>query len=257
VLLWTMSDLHLELSRWDLPAGDARPAFDVMVVAGDLIPRAERGVRWLLERVTDRPVIYVPGNHEFYGADIDVTVEKARAAAAGTNIHVLQNDAVTIDGVTFHGATLWTDFDLFDDPAYAMTVAGDTMNDYRKIRIRNYELRLRPTHTLKRHMESRDIIARQLRKAGRHVVVTHHGPVPGATRRGFERDISSAAYTSDLRDLIREGAPELWVFGHTHESRDFEVRSTRVVSNAKGYGPWDPGETWDNANFNPNYVVEI
>jgi hypothetical protein len=34
----------------------------------------ERGVAWLLERVTDRPVIYVPGNHEFYGCDIDRTV---------------------------------------------------------------------------------------------------------------------------------------------------------------------------------------
>ncbi|WP_409192014.1 metallophosphoesterase [Bradyrhizobium sp. RDM4] len=63
--LWIMSDIHLELTRgWDLPAGDARPDFDVMIVAGDLIPRAERGVRWLLERVPDRPVIYVMGNHE-------------------------------------------------------------------------------------------------------------------------------------------------------------------------------------------------
>ena len=55
---------------WDLPSGDARPTFDIMVVAGDLIPRAERGVRWLLESVSDRPVIYVMGNHESYGTDI-------------------------------------------------------------------------------------------------------------------------------------------------------------------------------------------
>jgi Icc-related predicted phosphoesterase len=261
--LWILSDLHLELTRgWDLPPPAGRPAFDVLVVAGDLIPRVERGVLWLRERVDDRPVIYVPGNHEFYGCDIDRTVEKARAAAAGSNVHVLQNEAVTFGDVTFAGATLWTDFDLFDDPDYAMTVAGDTMNDYRKIRARNYELRLRPAHTLKRHMESRDFIARELRKGGRHVVVTHHGPVPAAARRGFERDISSAAYTSDLRALIRQDAPELWVFGHTHESRDFEVRdfevrSTRIVSNAKGYGPWRDGETWDNSNFNPHFVIEI
>jgi hypothetical protein len=77
--LWIVSDQHTELTRgWDLPSPNARPDFDVMVVAGDLITRAERGVRWLLERVTDRPVIYVPGNHEFYGVDIDLTVEKAR-----------------------------------------------------------------------------------------------------------------------------------------------------------------------------------
>jgi predicted phosphodiesterase len=94
VRLWVMSDLHLELTRgWDLPSGDTRPEFDVMVVAGDLIPKAERGVRWLLERVPDRPVIYLLGNHESYGTDIDRTLEKAKAAAAGTCVHVVQDDA--------------------------------------------------------------------------------------------------------------------------------------------------------------------
>ncbi|WP_371259238.1 metallophosphoesterase [Bradyrhizobium sp. WSM1743] len=73
----------MELTRgWDLPAGDARPQFDVLVIAGDLIPRMERGVTWLLERVPDRPVIYVAGNHEFYGTDIDRTVEKAAFGSA-------------------------------------------------------------------------------------------------------------------------------------------------------------------------------
>jgi Icc-related predicted phosphoesterase len=258
VRLWILSDLHLELTRgWDLPAGDARPDFDVMIVAGDLIPRMERGVAWLLERVPDRPVIYIAGNHEAYGEDIDVDLEKARAAAVGTQIHVIQNQTVTIGEISFLGATMWTDFDLFGDAEYAMMAAVETMNDYRKIRTRNYELRLRPAHTLKRHMESRDFIARELRKPGRHVVVTHHGPVPEAARRGFERDISSAAYTSDLGPLIREGAPELWIYGHTHESRDFTVGSTRMVSNAKGYGPWNVNETWDNSDFNPNFIVEI
>jgi Icc-related predicted phosphoesterase len=257
--LWILSDLHLELTRgWDLPAGDARPEFDVMIVAGDLVPKMERGVRWLLERVPDRPVIYIAGNHEAYGQDIDVDLEKARVAAAGTQIHVIQNQVVTIGEISFLGATMWTDFDLFGDAEYAMMAAGETMNDYRKIRTRNYELRLRPAHTLKRHTESRDFIARELRKGGRHVVVTHHGPVPEAARRGFERDISSAAYTSDLHPLIREGAPELWIYGHTHESRDFMVgSSTRMISNGKGYGPWNPGENWDNPNFDPNFIIEI
>ncbi|WP_407180411.1 metallophosphoesterase [Bradyrhizobium sp. STM 3562] len=249
----------LELTRgWDLPAPEERPDFDVMIVAGDLVPKMERGVKWLLERVQDHPVLYIPGNHEFYGCDVDLTVEKARAAAAGTNVRVMQNDRCAIEGITFICATLWTDFDLFDDADYAMMVAGETMNDYRKIRTRNYTHRLRPADTLKRHMESRDFIARELRKDGRRVVVTHHGPVPEAAGRGFERDISSAAYTSDLSPLIRECGPELWIYGHTHETRDFMVESTRFVSNQKGYGPWLPRErTWDNRDFNANFVIEI
>lgn len=257
--LWILSDLHLELTRgWDLPEGAARPDFDVLVVAGDLIPRMERGVKWLRERVPDRPVLYIAGNHEPYGQDIDLDLEKARAAAAGSNVRVMQNDTVTISDITFLGSTLWTDFDLFDDPDYAMAAAGETMNDYRKIRVKNYELRLRPKHTFQRHTESRDFIARELRKEGRHVVVTHHGPHPDAARRGFERDISSAAYTSDLSALIQECGPELWIYGHTHESRDFTVGATRIITNSKGYGPWLPREpTWDNQQFDPHYVIEI
>jgi predicted phosphodiesterase len=254
-----MSDLHLELTRgWDLPSGDARPAFDVLVVAGDLITRMERGVTWLKSRVVGQ-VVYVAGNHEFYGTDIDRTVEKARAAAAGSNVHVLQNDSVILDGVTFLGCTLWTDFDLFGDAEYAMTAAGETMNDYKKIRTQNYERRLRPMHTMQRHQESRDFIARELRKpkTGPRIVVTHMGPHPEAARRGSERDISSAAYTSDCSDLMSMGV-DLWVYGHTHETRDSVVGGTRLVTNQKGYGPWLPREpTWDNEAFDPQLIVEI
>jgi predicted phosphodiesterase len=259
VLLWEVSDLHLELTRgWDLPFGDARPQFDVMVVAGDLIPRMERGVAWLRERVTDRPVIYVPGNHEFYGCDIDRTVEKARQAAAGTNIHILQGDAVTINGVLFAGATLWTDFDLFGNRNYAMMRAAEGLNDYRKIRKKAYLERLRPADTLARHWESGKFIKRETResRADRRVVVSHHGCVREAMKAGTEADVLSAAYTSDCSDLLEY--VDLWIYGHTHESRDFTVGSTRIVSNSKGYGPWPPLEpAWDNPDFDPNYVIKI
>lgn len=256
MLLWVVSDLHLESTRgWDLPSAEERPHFDIMVVAGDLIPRMERGVKWILQQVTDRPVIYVAGNHEFYGVDIDRTVEKARIAALGTNVHVLQNDSVTIDGTVFLGATGWTDFNLFGDQDRAMHAIGDLMNDYKKIRFRNYELRLRPAHTLARHNETRAFLERELGRPRTlpRVVVTHMGFHAEAVRSGSEHDLISAAYTS--RDPI-EGA-DLWIYGHTHERRDFRAGATRVISNAKGYGPWRKGETWENPHFDPNLIVEI
>jgi predicted phosphodiesterase len=254
--LWIMSDLHLEATRgWDLPAAFARPNFDVLVVAGDLITRMEGGVKWLLSRVRDRDVIYVAGNHEFWGTDLDRMVEKAKIAAAGTNIHILQNDSIIIGGATFLGATGWTDFNLFGDPERAMRAAGEEMNDYKKIRLRNYELRLQPTHTLARHLETRTFLQRELNrpKAAPRVVVTHMGFHGEAIARGSEHDLISAAYTSC--DPI-EGA-DLWIYGHRHESRDFRVGTTRVVSNAKGYGPWRATETWENQHFDRNLIVEI
>jgi hypothetical protein len=36
------------------------------------------------------------------------------------------------------------------------------------------------------------------------------------------------------------------------------VLSTRIVTNAKGYGPWLPAEEhWDNPGFNPTLTIEI
>jgi predicted phosphodiesterase len=256
--LWILSDLHLELTRgWDLPAGDARPDYDVLVVAGDLTTRMERGVRWLLERVS-RPTVYIAGNHESYGQDIDIDLEKARAAAAGTSVHVLQNDAITIGGITFLGATGWTDFGLFGDPERAMRAAGDVMNDYKKIRCANYTRRLRPADTLARHMETRAFMERELSKPKFHprVVVTHHAFHAEAVRREHDDDVISAAYASRA-DI--DGA-DLWVYGHTHETRSFLAGGgviTRVVTNQKGYGPWSKNETWENPDFDPSFVIEI
>lgn len=264
MLLWILSDLHIELSRrWDLPPVGERPDYDVLVVAGDLIPRMERGVKWLLDRVSDRPIVLIGGNHEAYGVDLDITLAKARAAAAGTNVHILENEKLEIDCVTFFGAVGWTDFDLFGDQARCMQVAGDVLNDYKKIRVDAYRRRLRPSHTLARHMETRAFLERELSKppkiGERRVVVTHHGFHREAIGRDHEHDLISAAYASDA---AIEGA-DLWVYGHTHESRDFRVGGdansggTRVVTNAKGYGPWHSHETWENSEFNAKLVIEI
>lgn len=277
VLLWILSDLHLELTRgWDLPSGDARPHFHILVIAGDLVPKMQRGVKWLRERVPDLPIIYIAGNHEGYGCDIDRTVEKAKHAAQGSNVFVLQDEIVRLGSITFAGATLWTDFDLFfGDQWRAMRVAGDRMNDFRKIRTARYAKRFRPQHALARHRRSRAFLEAEMSKprVGRLVVVTHHAPHPGGS---FQRqsaglsdeEILASAYRSDLTSLMWpapiEGGrnslrpADLWIYGHTHESEDVTIGHTRVVSNAKGYGPWIPRHrVWDNPKFDPNFVIEI
>jgi predicted phosphodiesterase len=279
--LWIFGDLHMETTRgWDLPPPSQRPEHDVVVIPGDLFTRMERGVKWIRERLTDRPVIYVHGNHELWGADADITVEKALRAAEGTNVHVLQDRAVTIDGTVYAGACLWTDFDLFGDQRRGLAVAGDRMNDYRRIRKNNYKQRFLPEDALSRHLRSRAFLEDEMRRPRgddkKLVVVSHHAPMPEigfriSPHRPDEKvsneTMLSAAFRSDLTEMMHpqpavDGKEALqpaqvWIFGHTHETADVLIGETRVVTNSKGYGPWKTGESWENPFFRPDFVIEI
>jgi len=259
--LWVLSDLHIELTRqWDLPAAHQRPGFDVAIVAGDLTPRMEKGVAWLAARFEDRPVIYISGNHEGYRADIDRTIEKARVAARGTNVIVLERESVVLSGIRFLAGTLWTDFGLFGNEEVAMRTAREIMNDYRLIRVDHYARRLHPRDTLARHRATRAFIERELAQpfAGPSVVITHHAPYRGGLKPQDQGEVVSSAYASDLSELITKHQPDVWIYGHTHRSDDTRIGRTRIVSNAKGYGPW-PGRcrTWDNPRFDPLRIVEV
>lgn len=258
MLIWLLSDLHLEMSIWDLP--EERPEFDVLVIAGDLIPRAERGVKWLRERFPNSHVVFVLGNHERYGADYDITMKKAREAAVGSLVHVLENEAVVIDGVEFVGATFWTDFALFGDttvPA-AMATAENRMNDYKRIRKNNYEGRLRAADTLARHRESVAFLREHCaRDPDRHrVIVTHHSIDPFNVPVAIRDDLIASAYSSRLLSLVGELHPNYWLSGHVHQSNDRFVGHCRLLSNPKGYGPFTNRITdlWQNHEFDPRFT---
>jgi Icc-related predicted phosphoesterase len=101
-------------------------------------------------------------------------------------------------------------------------------------------------------MRSRKFIAEALQvpHAGPTVVVTHHAPHPQSLHPQHQDDLLSAAYVSDLGELIERGRPELWVHGHVHANCDYTVGSTRIVCNPHGY-------VRENSNFDPALVIEV
>ncbi len=253
--LWVLSDLHLE---FDQPFSQSPPAdADVMVCAGDVLDKGViPSLRWLADTYAHAiPVVFVPGNHEYYRAALQESIRDARAFAARfPNIHFLENDYVDIGDVRFIGGSLWTDFRLFGrNPEVAMSYAAHGMNDYKKIKFSKAPFRkFKPIDAYRKHNETRDFIAKELRAwtGPTTVVVTHHAPSPRAIDLGFRHDPLSACYASDLEDLLWEAGPALWVHGHVHNRNDYAIGDTRVVSNPRGY----PGE-W--TGFDAALVVEI
>ena len=246
-----LSDLHLEFADWAPPPVSAQ----VVVLAGD-IHVGVAGIPWARNRFADAAIVYVPGNHEFYGSDMDTLLAELRRTARDYEVHLLDGDEAVIDGVRFLGATLWTDFG-FDgrEPgqiARAMALAQHGMVDYRTIRVRDSEL-LSPQDTRAIHERQAAWLAARLAMPfeGTTVVVTHHLPHRRSVHPKFEGDDLNPSFVSHLPQLVREPV-SLWVHGHTHESRDYAIGVTRVVCNPRGYLPHEP-----NAHFDPSLVASV
>ncbi len=245
--LHVLSDIHVEFEHFDAPATDA----DVVILAGD-IHVGKKGVDWALQQFPDKPVLYVLGNHEFYGNAIPRHTEKLREFAAGTNVQILEQEALTLDGVTFLGCTLWTDFELFGDPRIAGYEATQTMTDYKKIRVSPKYSRLRSIDTCAIHHRSRRWLDSQLKEQpGNVVVITHHAPSLKSLPVSKHDDILSAAYVSELDEFVSQSGARFWINGHLHAPSDYTLGTTRVLCNPKGY----PDEY--NDRFIPDLVVEV
>lgn len=243
-----LSDLHLEFA----PFQPSNVAADVIVLAGD-IHTGMKGLKWIRETFPTKPVVYVLGNHEFYGQKIPKLTDEIKAAAADSNIDVLENDRVEIGGVVFVGATLWTDFRLNGDVVMAEVTAQAGMTDFRRIRVTPSYRRFRPADARRFHRQSLEWLDQQTRaaQASKVVVVTHHAPSPRSIPERFRNDPLNPAFASNLEGFIASSNAQLWIHGHIHQSSDYVVGSTRVIANPRGY----PGEI--QIGFNPALVVEV
>ena len=226
--LQILSGLNLESGGFHPPETDA----DVVVLAGD-IAHGAHGLRWA-SHAFDKPVIYVPGNHEFHDFDLGV-LDELKQEAAAVGIHLLDRDAIDIGGVRFLGCTLWTDFDLLgpDKRDMAMSVAEQRVDDFQFIS----DLGRPFTPKLARdiHLADREWLRQRVadrRPPGPTVVVTHHAPHGGHLAQRYRRDPICAAFVSDLESLL--GHCQIWVHGSARGHLDYNVCGTRIVANARG-----------------------
>lgn len=219
------SDVHLEFGEQSLPETDA----DIVVAAGD-IGIFKQGVEWL--KSIDKPIIYVAGNHEFYGYEYQQVIGMLRNECVGTQIHFLEKDQFIYQGVRFLGCTLWAD--IFAEGEKKAEVLGKTLNDFRKVRFGNEGFNQK--HFAALHQEAKTWLQSQLAQPfdGQTVVVTHHAPTEWSWIE-TPNSLKKLAYCNDLKPLFHEYEIAAWFHGHVHNMGDYRIADARILSNTRGY----------------------
>lgn len=271
-----ISDIHLEYhsfgqtsspilgdsSEYQLAMTDA----DVIALAGD-IGVGNKGIMWAGRQAEalGKEVIYIAGNHEFYRHEYSNALATMQMTARNYGVHFLENSEIVIQGVRFLGCTLWTNYRAYGDERKSMYELWRGLADFSEIRVYpdgvfssgsqaevgpDYR-HMRPEDQIKLFERSLSWLKEKLSAQydGKTVVVTHHGPSPACQHPAFSMSAESAAFWSDIDDVV--GLADLWIYGHTHACLDEVVNGTRIVANQLGY----PRERVD--GFKQDKVVEI
>lgn len=245
-----ISDIHNEVrcaTAWEIykvpPSND--DINTILIIAGDYIkPKHKHIIPTLFNQLSQqfKHVIYVLGNHEYWKSSLVRAGSKLKDLTKQcSNVHILDQESITIDGIHIIGATLWTD--MKKNCPIVTYDAGLYMRDYKAIRggtiNEPYKYKLNVQYTMVLHNKHRDYIKKQLQYANdnnlKKLVVTHHAPSWLSLDEKHKHDSLSGAYVSDLSELILDESPDVWCHGHLHNSSDYVIGDTRILCNPLGY----------------------
>jgi len=228
-----LSDLHLEFQNIAYVDGGE----DVCILAGD-IGTGMSGVTWAANNIPSHiNVLYVPGNHEYYGHDYsDLNVKYKKFNKENTNVRVLLNDTVVFEefGVEFVGTPLWTDFNLYGNGPTAANVWQVGLNDSKWMRDKGQLITA--DHFIEWNKAAISFLEGVVsRPTNNHrVLITHYCHQNSIDPR-YKDDPLTPGFATVISNEIH-AAFRVHCHGHTHTSFDYITDyGTRVICNPHGY----------------------
>ncbi len=244
--LHVLSDLHLDHWREPFVPTCEDEANTVLILAGDIIgwvPKLHTQALAFFSDVVARykHVIYVAGNHEYYGSHWatashhkDLILSALDILGLKSKIDIVEAFGIVwIDNQRFLCGTGWIPRPPDDVP---------DITDARAIK------RYKPEAFL-RHKAFCEGLEATLTDVD--IVIAHHLPSNHSIAPQYVGSIYNAWFVApELEKLILARQPLIYIHGHTHDCCKYPLGRTRVICNPRAY----PGEY---NTFNPSLVVEI
>ncbi len=240
------SDIHREFGHNpEIPDAGG----DVLVLAGDIGHADDKTVEWIRKNLAGRfeEILYVPGNHEFYGQDVhEADLYMERMAQYG-GYKWMNNRAVEIGGQRFVGSPLWANF--CHEP-WSMLKAGAKIADFRHIR--HEGRKMTPGAMLDLHSQAVVFLSSEVLPGD--IVITHWPPTMKARHMNHPNDDIAKYFCADIPKVVAATRASMWICGHTHYNVDFMLGDTRILSNQGGY-PRESGSGLP--GYDPWMIVEV
>lgn len=239
-----LSDIHFEFHK------DSGKSFyetlepdccDVLVLAGDICPVVHPKYKWFLEHFGEigyKKIIYVPGNHEYYGSNYTQAVRIMRETWQNHPIITFLSggNSCKINEFTFIGGTLWYPNNK------ATAERAKQFSDF-------YQIKQHTSYGAENEQICNMIDGFSAFHSN-IIVVTHHAPSFQSVAPQYMGDPFNIYFANDLDAQIMKWKPILWIHGHMHTPFDYKIGETRVVANPHGY----PHEV---TQYKENLVIEV
>ena len=228
-----LSDLHCE--HWvEIPSWvSTQLDYDYMIIAGDLCVSKQSPMLKTLFELTRKPIIFIPGNHDFWNSSYSYQDLKMRKdinpfGLNPSHFMYLNNDCVIIDKYIFIGCTLWWS-EIPDERNKQL------MNDFNKI----HELVFNKSDGSDWGQFSISYIEEKLQYAKDNdliaIVITHNAPSQKSIVSEYKGDPINCFFANDYDHIIEKYQPKLWIHGHMHNNVKYKIGNTTVICNPYGY----------------------
>ena len=227
-----LSDLHFEqtANRAYLKKNPIRPVADTLLIGGDLMPLNSLGqFSEFIDFLSSnwKTVIWVPGNHEFYGSDLAQFIAP-RIDKIRDNIILCHRSTIELNGINISGCTLWSEIGKNHE-----TAITSSLQDFNAIKWKGKKLSVENYNLM--HKKDIDFLSNSS-VTNSSVIISHHVPTLKNYPSKYDGSNLNQAFVSENNLLIEKSNAAYWIYGHHHvNTRSFMLNKTMVLTNQLGY----------------------